>query len=295
MPSGEQGTLVARVTLPGSPPVDVCWVDPGELRASGRFVPAPRLAAWDEAGHVEWASAESRDWFSSAFVEREARPAPDVPPSSPPSTTAIRGPAVLVAVLVVSIAVLTGGLIWSGGFAMRAQPTSAHMRIDRTDVARVTSLVSTGYPGWTIEEVLGAESVGEDGLLVYILKWQGREDFRIAEPVTFVGRVGVPKAIPIISRSPLQDPTTAASFIRAFKTRHPESGIIADVRGGPDPEHIGEADTRGTWLDISYQPLSEHRTCIDRRQPMWGSAARETWRSTPVNGKVWWDLDGVTR
>jgi hypothetical protein len=295
MPSGEQGTLVARVTLPGNRPVDVCWLDSGELRAGGRFIPAPRLAAWDEAGHVEWASAESRDWFSSAFIEREAEPSPDVPPSSPPRAAAVPSLAVVIAVLVVGVAVFAGGLMWSDVSARHAQPTPTHLPVDRADVERVTSLVTTGFPGWTIEEVLGAESVGEDGFLVYILKWQGREDFRIEEPVEFVGRVGIPKARPIIPRSPLQDPATAASFIRAFKSKHPESGIIAEVRGGPDPEYVGEPDSRGMWLSVMYQPLSEYRTCIDRRQPMWGSAARETWRSTPVNGKVFWDHDNVAR
>jgi hypothetical protein len=295
MPSGEQGTLVARVTLPGSPPVEVYWADPGELRASGRFVPASRLAAWDEAGQVEWASLESRDWFFAAFVESEAEPTPVVPPSSPPPATTVPSLAVVIAVLVVGIAVLTGGLIWSKASARHAQPTQARLHVDRADVDRVTSLVSTRFPGWTIEEVMGAETVGEGGLLVYILKWQGREDFRIEEPVEFVGRVGIPKARPIIPRSPLQDPATAASFIRAFKTKHPESGIIADVRGGPDAEYVGEAKSRGMWLDVSYQPLSEYRTCIARGQPMWESQTREIWRSTPVNGKIWWEPESVTR
>jgi hypothetical protein len=290
MPSGDQGALVARVVLPGSPPADIYWVEPGELRANGEFIPAPRLATWDEAGHIEWASLESRDWFFAAFVEREAQPAPNLSPSNPR-----RGLAVVIAVLVVGVAVFIGGLMWSEIPARRAQSASVHMHVDHADVEKVTSLVTAGFPGWTIEEVLGAESVDEDGMLIYILKWQGREDFRIEELVTFVGHVDMPKARPIIPKSPLKDPATAASFIRAFKTKHPEGGIIADVRGGLDPEYVGGANSRGMWLDISYQPLSEYRSCIDNRQPMWESAAREIWRSTPVNGKTFWGQEGVTR
>jgi hypothetical protein len=288
MSSGEQGTLVAHVVIPGSPPADIYWADPGELRVNGKFVPAPRLAIWDEAGYVEWASPESRDWFSSAFIKREVEPSPGVQPSSPRPATAVPRLAVVIAVLVVGVAVLTGGLMWS-------KASARHMRVDRADVERVTSRVSAAFPGWAIEEVMGAETVEEDGFLVYILKWQGREDYRIEEPVTFMGHVDIPKAIPNIPRSPLQDPATAASFIRAFKTKHPESGIIAHVRGGRDPEYVGEADSRGMWLDVSYQPLSEYRACIERRQPMWESETREIWRSTPVNGKIWWEPEGVTR
>jgi hypothetical protein len=54
--------LVGRLIAPGTPTVDLTWSGSVFL-AGGEVIPAPRVAAWADAGYIEWAD-DSQAWFA---------------------------------------------------------------------------------------------------------------------------------------------------------------------------------------------------------------------------------------
>lgn len=292
MPSGEQGTLIARVVAPGSPPADICWVDPGELQANGEFVPAPRIMAWEEAGHLEWASPESHRWFFASFVERDETPAPELPPSEARLTPLVTALVAVIAVLA-AVAIMFVGV----GLASRPErvsperPAMSDTPLTTEDIAKVRDQVSRAFPGWTVEQVYGAETGAE---LAVELEWDGPEDFRTSEVVSLVQNVDIPGVTPILATSALQDPATAAGFIRAFKARHPERGIVTEARSIRDPRRLGQ-NLRGATFIIAYQSISAYRALDRRGLPSWDSAPTEQWHAADAGGKVVWELIGESR
>jgi hypothetical protein len=65
--------LLGWFVAPGELREALTW-DDGRFLARGECIPAARVAAWDDAGYVEWASRDTRDWFERERVARRVTP-----------------------------------------------------------------------------------------------------------------------------------------------------------------------------------------------------------------------------